>query len=79
MRSQQGAQAGLKPGSGDQSLITPLILALASQLSSAADKAEVTDGARLLLDQALILDGEQPANPAEFAARLSKVMMAAMG
>lgn len=78
MRSQQGAQAGLKPVLE----INPdhaLILALASQLSSAADKAEVTDGARLLLDQALILDGEQPANPAEFAARLSKVMMAAMG
>ncbi|MCT4654205.1 MAG: molecular chaperone HtpG [Cohaesibacter sp.] len=78
MRSQKGVEASLKPVLE----INPdhaLVLALADQLEKASDKAAVSDGAYLLLDQALILDGEAPANPAQFAARLSKVMMAAMG
>jgi molecular chaperone HtpG len=32
------------------------------------------DAARLLLDQALILDGERPSAPGEFAERLTRVM-----
>ena len=77
MRGQQGAQPGLKPILE----INPdhgLILSLANQLEKAADKADLTDGAHLLLDQALILDGEHPANPADFAQRLSKVMLAGL-
>ena len=77
MRSQKGAQAALKPILEINSE-HGLILALASQLDASADKASMEDGARLLLDQALILDGEHPAHPADFAARLSKVMMAGL-
>ena len=77
MRGQKGAQMGLKPVLE----VNPdhgLILALASQLNAASDKSTLEDGARLLFDQALILDGEHPAHPAEFAARLSKVMMSGL-
>ena len=77
MRSQKGAEASMKPVLE----INPdhgLILALAGQLDAASNKAELEDGAHLLLDQALILDGEHPANPADFAARLSKVMMSGL-
>ncbi|SNY90598.1 molecular chaperone HtpG [Cohaesibacter sp. ES.047] len=77
MRSQKGADAGLKPILE----INPdhgLVRSLAHQLEGASDKASLEDGAHLLLDQALILDGEHPSNPAEFAARLSKVMMAGL-
>ncbi|WP_119306187.1 molecular chaperone HtpG [Cohaesibacter haloalkalitolerans] len=77
MRSQKGADIGMKPILE----INPdhgLIRMLADQLKAASDKASVEDGARLLLDQALILDGEHPSNPADFAARLSKVMMAGL-
>ena len=74
MRSQKGAEVGMKPileVNPDHGLIRML----ADQLKAASDKAGLEDGAHLLLDQALILDGEHPSNPADFAARLSKVMM----
>ncbi|WP_316858286.1 molecular chaperone HtpG [uncultured Cohaesibacter sp.] len=77
MRSQKGTDAALKPileVNPDHSLI----LMLAEQLKAASDKAAIEDGAHLLLDQALILDGEHPANPAVFASRLSKVMMSGL-
>ncbi|TLP46992.1 molecular chaperone HtpG [Cohaesibacter sp. CAU 1516] len=77
MRGQQGAQPGLQPILE----VNPdhgLILSLAKQLEAASDKATLADGAHLLLDQALILDGEHPANPADFAQRLSKVMLAGL-
>ena len=77
MRSQKGADAGLKPILE----LNPdhgLILAIASQLEAVSDKSALEDGAHLLLDQALILDGEHPANPADFASRLSNVMLAGM-
>ena len=77
MRSQKGADAALKPVleiNPDHSLIRML----ADQYKAASDKASVEDGAHLLLDQALILDGEHPSNPADFATRLSKVMMAGL-
>ena len=75
MRSQKGAEIGMKPileVNPDHGLIR----ILADQLKAASDKSGLEDGAHLLLDQALILDGEHPSNPADFATRLSKVMMA---
>ena len=77
MRSQKGADMGLKPILE----INPdhdLVRMLAGQLETVSDKASLEDGAHLLLDQALILDGEHPAHPADFATRLSKVMMAGL-
>lgn len=77
MRNQKGGEASLKPILE----INPdhgLILALASQLEAAKNKDELKDGAHLLLDQALILDGEHPVHVADFAQRLSKVMMAGL-
>ncbi len=77
MRSQKGADMALKPILE----VNPdhgLVLSLAKQLEGATDKSTLEDGAHLLLDQALILDGEHPSNPAEFAARLSKVMLAGL-
>lgn len=79
MRGQKGAEGlGLKPVLE----INPdhkLILSLASQLTATANRDDLKDGAWLLLDQALILDGEHPKNPAEFALRLSRIMMANFG
>ena len=77
MRSQKGADMALKPVLE----VNPdhgLVLSLAKQLEGATDRSALEDGAHLLLDQALILDGEHPSNPAEFAARLSKVMLAGL-
>ena len=77
MRNQKGAQDALKPILE----VNPdhgLILALASQLDAATNKDDLKDGAHLLLDQALILDGEHPVHVADFAQRLSKVMMAGL-
>ena len=50
----------------------PLIKGLAAQAKK--DKASVSDAAFLLLDQAYILEGERPADPAAFAKRMSDVL-----
>jgi len=49
-----------------------LIKGLAGQAKK--DKASVGDAALLLLDQAYILEGERPADPAAFARRMSDVL-----
>ncbi len=49
----------------------PLITRLAAK---AAEKADISDAAHLLLDQARIQEGEPPADPADFARRLADVL-----
>ena len=51
----------------------PLIKGLAAQAKK--DKASVSDAAFLLLDQAYILEGERPVDPAAFAKRMSDVLV----
>jgi molecular chaperone HtpG len=55
----------------------PLITALAAQAKTAGVGSGMEEAARLLLDQAHILEGEPVADPAGFAKRLSAVMTAA--
>jgi len=50
----------------------PLIKGLAAQAKK--EKADISDAAFLLLDQAFILEGERPADPAAFAKRMSDVL-----
>ena len=52
----------------------PLIRSMASALKVIGDSQSVTDAALLLLDQARILDGEVPPDPAGFADRLSRAL-----
>lgn len=51
-----------------------LLARLSSALAGSGDKDKLADTAWLLFDQALILDGEVPADPVAFARRLSTVM-----
>jgi molecular chaperone HtpG len=55
----------------------PLIAALASQVAY-ADKATLVDIIWLIFDEARLLDGEKPANAADFAARLTRVLTKAV-
>jgi molecular chaperone HtpG len=50
----------------------PMVVAVAK---AAADKARVDDLSFLLLEQAQILDGELPEDPAAFAARLNRLVL----
>jgi len=54
----------------------PLVAALAGK--GAASDGEVSDLARLLLDQARILDGEPPLDPAKFAEILNRLVIKAV-
>jgi molecular chaperone HtpG len=51
----------------------PLIKALAAQVR-AKGASSVEDAARLLLDQAFIIEGEQVPDPSAFARRMADVM-----
>ncbi len=55
----------------------PLIAALAAKIGH-ADKAALADIIWLIFDEARLLDGEKPANAAEFAARLTRVLTKAV-
>ena len=56
----------------------PLVAAIARRIGAApAEDAE--DYAMLLLDQAHILDGETPADPARFTTRMNKLLVAGLG
>jgi len=55
-----------------------LVQKLAQHLASDADKSLVEDGAALIFDQAKVLDGEAPVDPAAFAARLSRLITKAL-
>lgn len=54
-----------------------LVKALAERSAKGGAKEALDDAAHLLLDEARILDGEQPGDPAAFAARLGRVLTAA--
>ena len=58
-----------------------IVTALAERAKSenASSDALLQDAAHLLLDQARIVEGESPTNPAEFARRLGSVMARAVG
>ena len=56
----------------------PLIQALAGK-AGADGQGDIGEAAELLYDQALIVEGEQPADPAEFARRMAEVMAKALG
>ena len=53
----------------------PLVKALAGTSTAAKKGSKFDDLAWLLLDQARILEGAAPANPAKFAARLNKMVL----
>ncbi|MGP8231251.1 MAG: molecular chaperone HtpG [Methylovirgula sp.] len=55
----------------------PLIAALAAQVGH-ADTAALADIIWLVFDEARLLDGEKPANAADFAARLTRVLTKAV-
>jgi molecular chaperone HtpG len=69
--SQQARGARTKPVL-EINLRHPLVVAIAK---AAADKAKVDDLSFLLLEQAQILDGELPEDPAAFAARLNRLVL----
>ena len=52
----------------------PLIKGLAARVKTSGTGPEIEDIAHLLLDQARIVEGEPPADPAEFARRMAAVM-----
>ncbi len=52
----------------------PLIRGMAAAIQSGGEADRVTEAAWLLLDQARILDGEGPRDPAEFARRLTRAL-----
>jgi molecular chaperone HtpG len=56
----------------------PLVKAVARRVAQ-ADPEETRELASLLFDQALILEGEVPAQPATFVTRLNRVMLKALG
>lgn len=55
-----------------------MVKLLANQAKKGSNPALVDDAARLLLDQAFILDGESIANPMGFAKRMTTVMQQAL-
>ena len=56
----------------------PLIQGLGAEVA-AGRKEQVSDLSHLLLDQALVLEGELPADPAKFAERLSRFVVRGLG
>jgi molecular chaperone HtpG len=56
----------------------PLILALADRVKAKGVTAEIEDAARLLLDEAYIMEGEPVADPSAFTKRLTALMTRAL-
>jgi molecular chaperone HtpG len=71
--AKQARGAGTKPIL-ELNMRHPIVRALAGA-KTAAREDDVNDLAALLLDQAQILDGEVPSDPAAFAARLNKLVV----
>ena len=71
--ARQSRGAGTKPIL-ELNMRHPLVRALAGAKTAARDD-DVSDLAALLLDQAQILDGEVPGDPAAFAARLNRLVV----
>jgi len=57
----------------------PLIRGMAAAIKAGGGSEAVTETAWLLLDQARILDGEAPSDPAGFARRLSRALERGLG
>jgi molecular chaperone HtpG len=55
-----------------------LIKVLAAGAGKAGASDSMSDAAQLLLDQARIIEGELPADPAAFSRRMADVMAAAL-
>lgn len=55
-----------------------LLKRLSQQLDAGGDRSGLEDMAWLLFDQALILDGELPADTAGFARRMAEIMRKGM-
>jgi molecular chaperone HtpG len=70
--SQQGARAARSKPILEINLRHPLVAAIAG---AAGDKAKSNDLSLLLLEQAQILDGELPDDPAAFTARLNRLVL----
>jgi molecular chaperone HtpG len=70
--SQQGARAARSKPILEINLRHPLVAAIAS---AGGDKAKSDDLSLLLLEQAQILDGELPDDPAAFTARLNRLVL----
>ena len=56
----------------------PLVAALASQFAKGEDKTLIEDAAWLIHDEARVADGEPPADPTQFIARLTRMMTRAV-
>ena len=52
----------------------PLVTSLARRFKDQPEKSLIEDAAWLILDQARLMDGERPEDPAAFAARLTRVL-----
>jgi molecular chaperone HtpG len=70
--SQQGARAARSKPILEINLRHPLVAAIAN---AGGDKAKSDDLSLLLLEQAQILDGELPEDPAAFTARLNRLVL----
>jgi molecular chaperone HtpG len=71
MLAQQSRGAGTKPIL-EINMRHPLVAAVAQ---ARADKSDAADLSLLLLEQAQILDGELPDDPAAFASRLNRLVL----
>jgi molecular chaperone HtpG len=56
-----------------------LVASLAQRLASGADKELIEDASWLILDEARLMEGEAPTDPARFAARLARTLQRALG
>ena len=52
----------------------PLVAALATRFAKGEDKTLIEDAAWLIHDEARVADGEPPADPTQFIARLTRMM-----
>ena len=66
---------GILAEGGGQSFDAVQVKGAETIAKAAADKAKVDDLSFLLLEQAQILDGELPEDPAAFAARLNRLVL----
>ncbi len=75
--SQRQQAIGLKPVL-EVNTRHALVKAIAAEAAK-SDAADFSDLAGLLLDQAFVLDGQTPEDPAAFATRMNKVMLQRLG
>ena len=76
------AQGQMKDGVASILEVNPhhaLIRTLVAVAKNPTQRTQLDDVGRLLLDQAMIREGDPPADPADFARRLSDVMTRALG